>query len=54
MSNITFEDLDLDVTDLGGTLLWQEPADISLVTNYQVCSAKIVQNFKDLWDHFAH
>jgi hypothetical protein len=36
VSGITFPDLDLDKTDIGGTLTWSEPGDISLVTHYVI------------------
>eukprot|EP00931_Biecheleriopsis_adriatica_P047846 TRINITY_DN27614_c0_g1_i1.p1 TRINITY_DN27614_c0_g1~~TRINITY_DN27614_c0_g1_i1.p1 ORF type:complete len:2694 (+),score=299.82 TRINITY_DN27614_c0_g1_i1:41-8083(+) len=35
-TNVNFTDRDLDEYDLGGTITWEEPADISLVTHYLI------------------
>ncbi|CAE6912079.1 unnamed protein product [Symbiodinium natans] len=35
-STVLFADLDLDLGDIGGPLLWRAPADTSLVTHYEV------------------
>ncbi|CAL1130808.1 unnamed protein product [Cladocopium goreaui] len=39
-SNLSFEDLDLDLRELGGNLTWQEPEDMSQVTSYAVYFAE--------------
>eukprot|EP00434_Breviolum_minutum_P004419 symbB.v1.2.003894.t1/scaffold217.1/size263214/4 len=36
VSNISFPDYDLDYDDLGGTLNWEQPEDISQVTHYVI------------------
>ncbi|CAE6912023.1 unnamed protein product [Symbiodinium natans] len=35
LGNLSFTDLDLDATDLGGTLAWEEPSDSAYVTHYE-------------------
>ena len=36
MSNVGFVDKDLDVGELGGTVAWGAPGDVSQVTSYAV------------------
>jgi hypothetical protein len=40
VSNITFQDYDLDVLDFGGSLEWSAPADTSQVTAYHIYLAE--------------
>eukprot|EP00928_Gymnodinium_smaydae_P018052 TRINITY_DN16876_c0_g4_i1.p1 TRINITY_DN16876_c0_g4~~TRINITY_DN16876_c0_g4_i1.p1 ORF type:complete len:6319 (+),score=1016.24 TRINITY_DN16876_c0_g4_i1:2009-18958(+) len=42
VTNITFPDFDLDSTDLGGTVRWEEPDEISQVTHYILYVASMV------------
>ena len=41
VQGLRFEDLDLDVLELGGELLWTPPSTESLVESYEVYVAKI-------------
>jgi hypothetical protein len=36
VSEVAFQDLDLDVFEVGGTIWWVEPSDVSEVTHYAV------------------
>ncbi|CAJ1408192.1 unnamed protein product [Effrenium voratum] len=40
VANLSFPDLDLDATHIGGTFSWEEPADDSYVTHYEVYIAR--------------
>ncbi|CAL1125743.1 unnamed protein product [Cladocopium goreaui] len=40
VENVTFPDFDLDATDLGGSLTWEEPSDASVITHYEVYIAR--------------
>jgi len=44
VSNISFPDFDLDVTDLGGTLTWEPPEDQSQIEHYVIYLAWLTDN----------
>eukprot|EP00930_Biecheleria_cincta_P034347 TRINITY_DN23750_c0_g1_i1.p1 TRINITY_DN23750_c0_g1~~TRINITY_DN23750_c0_g1_i1.p1 ORF type:complete len:4185 (-),score=632.85 TRINITY_DN23750_c0_g1_i1:7-12414(-) len=47
VQGISFSDFDLDATDLGGTVAWEAPEDISQVEHYIVYLARMVHNSSD-------